>query len=64
MNNRELLVRETEDKYLLRIGRRKSKPAIRIQGNWLLKAGFQPGMKAKIVVNKGQLIIRIKEKTG
>lgn len=59
MKKRELMICETEDLYLLKMGKRKSKPGIRVQGNWLLKAGFEPGRKVSVQIDKGVLTIAL-----
>jgi len=54
MNIRNLKVETTGDFY-----RRKVKPAIRLKGNWLARAGFLPDSHAQIILREtGVLEIR------
>jgi hypothetical protein len=52
----ELTVMETEDRYLVKTGRR-SKPGIRMTGYWLGDAGFEAGSKVKVTVSPYKVIL-------
>jgi hypothetical protein len=47
MNIRTLKVEKTGDYFYRRV-----KPAIRLKGNWLERAGFQPDSRARIIVRE------------
>jgi len=54
---RILKLTESEDRYRVREGLSSSKPALRLQGNWLHKAGFPAGSHAVVRVEPGQIVI-------
>ena len=58
---RSLVVRETADAYLLRQGRATSRPAIRLQGQWLAEAGFEAGQQVTVHVEDGRIVITPQE---
>jgi hypothetical protein len=47
MNIRNLKVETTGDFY-----RRKVKPAIRLKGNWLARAGFLPDSRVRVIIRE------------
>lgn len=57
MTIRNLTISEAADTYRMRHGRETTKPTIRLQGNWLDRAGFSVGMTARVTVSEGRLII-------
>lgn len=58
MQDRKLKVQETADSYLMRKGKRKSRPIIRLLGNWLHLAGFIAGDRVEVLVRFRELVIR------
>lgn len=58
---RSLAVRETADAYLLRQGWAASRPAIRLRGQWLARAGFEAGQRVTVRVENGRIVITPQE---
>jgi len=61
MNDRHLTITESEDRWHLRCGKRASKPALHLRGAWLAQAGFSAGSRVRVVVRRGELVIRIED---
>ena len=58
MNDRHLTITESEDRWHVRRGKRASKPALQLRGAWLARAGFPAGSRVRVVVRRGELVIR------
>lgn len=52
-----LTVQESGNLYRIKHGYEQSKPALRLCGAWLAKAGFRPGAQVRVRVEDGRIVI-------